>query len=439
MKKLTALFLAVVMMMALATSASAAGTGIIKITGATTGTTYNIYKVLDVENTEDAYRYKEVSGWGDFVNAQTTYVTVTDGYVVWKDYGVDATAFVAAAYSYATTENISATDSQVAAGSSVTFENLDPGYYIVKSSRGDSIGAGTTINGGTVEIAEKNTSLPYITKGVREDDGDTWGESNIAAIGETVNFEIVVAAGTGGKDYVIEDTLGAGFTFDENTVAVTYEGNVLTKDTDYTVGKSGQVVTFDLTLYCEKNALVANDEFRITYTAKLNTKAVIAGTGNKNDAKLAYDEVNLGTTAKTDSTTTYTSKIDVKKYVTGGTTPLENVGFTLYSDAGCTSEVAGESFTDAQGKLTFAGLDTGTYYLKETTVLPGYTGAEVKTISITAKNPGVTEGSETVYNTPGQELPETGGMGTTALYAVGAVLMLGAVAVLAGKKKVFEK
>lgn len=60
MKKLTALFLAVVMMMALALPASAAE---ITIENAASGT-YKAYKVLEVEGSKDAIRYKnDIDAW----------------------------------------------------------------------------------------------------------------------------------------------------------------------------------------------------------------------------------------------------------------------------------------------------------------------------------------------------------------------------------------
>lgn len=53
-----------------------------------------------------------------------------------------------------------------------------------------------------------------------------------------------------------------------------------------------------------------------------------------------------------------------KDSVTGAA--IAGVGFTLYSDAACTTSVNGERFTDASGRVLFTGLGVGTYYLKET-------------------------------------------------------------------------
>ena len=237
MKKLAALFMSIIMMMALATSASAADNdGKITINNATSGTVYTVYKVFDLKSYDQGknhYFFTVDSTWEGFVTVPgdgASYVTVDDGKYVFKASTFNSGEFAKRAYTYASSHSIPATTTVTAAGSTVEISNLAHGYYIVKSSRGNDLSAVTVVSGGMVDssgtpfsaITEKNTSLPYITKKVY--DGSAWADSNVTSINSPVNFKITIAAGEGGTQYVVEDTLGPGLTFDKNSVKVTYKG-----------------------------------------------------------------------------------------------------------------------------------------------------------------------------------------------------------------------
>ena len=124
---------------------------------------------------------------------------------------------------------------------------------------------------------------------------------------------------------------------------------------------------------------------------------------------------------------------------------------TSHSGSGENSYV--EAITDNKGKLTFAGLGSGTYTLTETEAPSGYNKlANPINISITAAptlegpNWTVTKDGEaltkptgiyefTVENNKGVTLPSTGGMGTTIFYVVGGLLVAGALVLFVVKKR----
>ena len=126
--------------------------------------------------------------------------------------------------------------------------------------------------------------------------------------------------------------------------------------------------------------------------------------------------------------------------------------------------------------FAFTGADAGKYKLVETTVPDGYNKAddlvfEVKGTyeAVSTKNPleaptltdlvildanghsitgedkvfttNLKDGTATtnIKNLPGSSLPETGGMGTTVLYAAGTLMILAAAAFLVMKKKAESK
>lgn len=107
--------------------------------------------------------------------------------------------------------------------------------------------------------------------------------------------------------------------------------------------------------------------------------------------------------------------------------------------------------SDDKGKFAFGGLSAGTYILHETKAPAGYNVLEKditivitaeydedKIIKVTHKVDGgdAEDGTAVVVkNNMGSTLPSTGGMGTTILYIVGGVLVVGAGVLLFTKKR----
>ena len=104
--------------------------------------------------------------------------------------------------------------------------------------------------------------------------------------------------------------------------------------------------------------------------------------------------------------------------------------------------------TNKSGKFTIQGLGAGTYYLTETKQPAGYNKLSTPVTVVIDKDGKVKVKNGDDYdevnrvdveNKTGTVLPSTGGAGTTMIYLVGAVLVLGSGVVLATKRRVKNK
>lgn len=491
-KKIAAIMLSVMMVLGMCSvvgaeetsGTSAAKDGKIIIKNAVPEQTYTIYQILELESFSDKtaensgnYAYKATSKWKEFVESETgkTYLeTDGSGYVTWVK-NADPAAFAKAALAYAknSTKPIAAEESKNAPDatvgsttSTVTFENLGLGYYLVDSSVGALCSLDTTAK--EVEIQEKN-GVPSVEKKVQEDSKigatDEYGESNTADIGQTVNFQTTITAQPGAQNYVLHDKMSEGLTFDKID-SVKVGDTPLAVNTDYVTESesTGDGCTFHITFtptYCE--SIKTETNIVVSYSAILNDKAKIKTDENKNETWLKYGDDKE---SNKDFTITKTFEIPVFKY-TGTDKPLAGAKFTLKkegsSDAislisiATPSEKQGDFYrvavtgekgnstvtTGNTGKFTIQGLDAGTYYLTETQQPAGYNKLkdpikikidEAGVIKVvTDKEDEVTEVK--VLNKTGSILPNTGGMGTTLFYIFGAILVIGSGVVLITKKR----
>lgn len=464
-KKFLALFLAILMTMAvLTTTAFAAGTGSIKITNTIKDDVYSVYQIFVLDEDQSAEGkpvYKVDPDWTDFKDDSgvSDYYTVdANGYVHWKKdtFAAVGAAFAALAKQYATGNDLDPdADTQTVGttGEELVFSDLPAGYYLVMSSdlNGDNTpGVASVTAGETTTIAAKDTAtgLPTIEKKVDTDNNtgtDGWGDSNNAAFHDTVYFQITITAKVGAAGYVLTDTLADGFTLNAGSIVVKKGGTPLTVGTDYTVDTSVDHV-FTLTFEQDfLNTLSTHDQIVVTYNATLTKDAVTGTAGNKNTAALAFYENGHGETTDPTTTTTYTYEIEVTKTAEDGTTPLSDAKFKVYrSDSKYITAVeatgaiawgdqadAMEFTSDTNGKITIAGLVPDTYYFTETKAPAGYIQLTAdESVTITDKNETLT-----IENVSGQPLPETGGIGTTVFYIAGAVLVLGAGMLLVSKKR----
>lgn len=493
-KKIAAIMFAFMMVVSMSCNVKAddttTATGTITINNAIPEQTYTIYKILDLESYSSKeengketgnFAYKPSSEWESFIkgeNVRDKYFTFEGEYVSWKE-NADPAEFAKLALDYAKTNSKANQGLVTASGTPVQFTGLGLGYYLVDSSVGTLCSLDTTKP--TVEIKEKN-GVPSVDKKVSNSKTGTFGTSSTASIGDTVYFKTIITAQPGAQNYVLHDKMDAGLTFNESSVKAILNKNEPKENkeltaTDYSVvtrdlEDSGPKCTFHIEFtpkLCE--SLKADDTITVTYSATLNENAVIAGEGNKNETWLKYGENNnLETTHPTTDTKTF--EMHVFKFYkdkknsdkeTGladavftlskksdGTEPIkltktnENSNIYKVNNNGTITDIT----TPGDGKFTIQGLGAGTYYLTEIKQPDGYNKlAKSVKVEIDVNGAITVDGKlitgvdklVKVENKTGTVLPSTGGVGTTMIYLVGAVLVLGSGVVLATKRRVKNK
>ena len=332
----------------------------------------------------------------------------------------------------------------------------------------------------TVEIYEKNTA-PTVEKNVGNSAENVNSDKNTASIGDTVYFKTTITAQPGAQNYVLHDKMDAGLTFNESSVKAILNKNK-TKKTELT-GTDYSVVTSDLEDTNPKctfhinfsqslcDSLAANDTITVTYSAVLNENAEIGNVDkNTNEAWLKYGDSQ---TTQHKTTTTKTFEMNVFKFYidkndSNTEKGLADAVFTLSKKSDGTEPIKlidkssnvyrvakrGETGTVAtitspkSGKFTIQGLGAGTYYLTEIKQPDGYNKlAKSVKVEIDVNGAITVDGKlitgvdklVKVENKTGTVLPSTGGTGTTMIYLVGALLVLGSGVVLATKRRVKNK
>mgnify|MGYP000249701944 CR=1 FL=1 len=466
-KKLFAALLAAALVLAMAVPAFAetnATKGSITIDGTVSGETYTIYRMfkLDSYNAESkTYSYTVESAWENFfkTGAGKDYITLDgQGHPTWKA-GVDSTddsdtvaALAKAALTWAKVKGITGT-AETATGDTVTFFNLDLGYYLVDSSLGALCGLNTTNPDATIK--EKNEK-PEIKKEVQTSTGD-WSSENNAKIGDTVEYKVEIKVADGAQKYTVTDTMSKGLTFNSGSLKVT-ANDVVTTDYTLTPTTNGFTLVLPETYV---STLTKGTTIMVTYNATLNKDAVIDGDGNTNEVKLGYGNHQNTVPSKV---TTKSYQFDLVK-VDGTTNKLlDGAEFELadgetklsfVKDANGNYRVAttGEkgtttTITVKNGKVNIYGLAGKTYTLTETKAPAGYNKlvtpetvnlAEGSKAHATFDADVYKDGGVVVKNNAGTVLPSTGGMGTTLFYVIGGGLMVAAVVLLVTKKRMEHK
>ena len=564
-RKLTAVLLSLVMLLALAVPAFAADTYSITIRNDKEGHTYEAYQIFAGTVSSDAATDGETGGpmlgditWGSGVNDAShaellaaLKADATIGALAGMPDAADAAA-VAAALDEANAETAAAfadvvSDYLAAAPTGQTntmadgnyiIQGLPAGYYLVKDQDGSLQGEADTATDyivqvlGNVTMEPKDSDIPTLEKKVAEQgkgdegkydqDGGYGTHYNDVAdwnIGDRVPFKLIGSIpdmdAYDTYQYIFHDTISAGLRLDMASfdVYVAQEKNqdpvalgwaeIPAANYELTETADG----FTLAIANLKNFPYVNEEGRkyilVFYDAWLNEDAVIGLDGNPNTAYLEFsNNPNGDGTGRTedDKVIVFTYELDGTKVDGETQAALQNAQFVLLngakseaamvvdgkvtgwvkvgSEAAAAEEQIPETYEEwverygdqnviftsaADGTFKIAGLDDGTYYLREIQAPNGYNllEADVKLdIAATTANgqewdgdpatalrglnmtfnvvdaeevptevEGVLVGGTvgiTVENNQGATLPETGGMGTTLFYIIGGLLVVGA-------------
>ena len=357
MKKIMAIMLAAIMMMAMSVTAFAAETTHSLTVNAKggqdlKGQTINLYKLFDVtesksgETTNYAYtvnntykvalasvlKISETSKDEDFVKA------VADQKATIQQFANDFTA-------KALTDNLGATKTSGKIAESKTsyeFTGLDAGYYLVYVTGGKEIQSSLVTVDATTTTVNLKTEAPSITK---------TADKETAEIGQVVKYTVTGAipdtTGYSGYVYKIHDELTKGLDFVNDANGTALEAGATTVNVTVAFKEAGvtdastapttaaidtnnsKKMSLDLSAWVKANQTNKGKEFTVTYYAKVNKDAEVT---NNNKASLEYGNNPIDTTTTTPSEAkTNTYPLDINKTKKGSDEKLAGAKFRLYS------------------------------------------------------------------------------------------------------------
>ena len=525
MKKILAVLLAAIMTLAMTVTAFAEGETTTKPTAAdhATATVNNVeatatvtaYQIVKADYNEFGFTgYSSVKRGGAALVADPLAPTSTEITAIAKDTtGLKA---VTMAKSGGATEGLTSFTA-----------DLEPGYWMVLVTGNANevynpmlVGVYYSVSGSDNTMisgpVDANTNWTLVTKDAYAKSTEPMidktivdGEKDVA-IGDTVNFKIQTAIPSYSEQYTsvevkVSDALSQGLTLNQNSIVVKVDDTEAVQEgTDtYSIKKSAS--GFEISFVSAYALANSGKSIVVTYSAKLNENAGINFDANTNTATLTYTNNPDGDTKEVkDRTYTYTFGIDAKlngsseekwnttteelikgekvKEETASETKdvfkaLAGATFTLTSKT--TPAKVYTATSDADGALTFTGLDAGSYTLVETKAPQGYsvntaeipvvisaeynTDGTLKSYSITV-NGKATSTYEATYagdtivnktitnlvqgkdnktseilNTKLVNLPSTGGIGTTIFTVAGSLIMIFAAALLFASRRRISK
>ena len=382
MKKIFALLVAVLLIVASMSVAFAADAGSITLSNAETGAKYNLYKLFDATVAPDgkiAYQLKS----GDNVTNDTffkTYFDIVNGYVIAKDTFTESVLGTTEFKTWAAAFGTKVGDEVTATTGTITWSPIDYGYYYISST----VGAILTVDSANpaATVIDKNQTVSFDKNIVSGEDLIKMNEAGLAI---DVPFDITVnAKNYEGTDkvfkYVIYDTMDNGWTM--KAAPVVKVGGETLAATAYTISykdKSGNATEtlanaeyFEITIPWTTDGTKATDhlydsnaKINVTYTAFLDpAKAAdvkVGATPNLNDAQVKYFKGNDGPDTPSGDlghriTKTWETALTIIKH-DGQNNILTGAQFTLTSTNG--TKV---SYVYEKKYVAHTGEGKGTYY-----------------------------------------------------------------------------
>ena len=439
-KKIGALLVAAIMVLAMASTAFADGpTATITVNNADKATlTYA--QVIRADQTTR-------TGWA-FVNDD-----VKNAYI--EAYGVaddDAQAAIEALIANTDAEKLG--KAQALAAGKVSFVKMsnpqtvsEAGVYLVKATEvgytynimSAYVGFGEAPNLTNAIVNAKKTPI-QVNKKVLDTDNVT-KTGDILTYTVSTNVPYINPTDTDKSFYAYDELTGAEYV-NTDKATITLNGEDVTAS--YPISFVNNKFSVDLSTMINDANSHAGEPVVITYQVKVtsenDTITNKATAGHKDGDQYGSKESK-----------TYEGNITLTKYGENNVT-LANAGFEVRKDGAAdaltfvklsdgvykyvpadTEGAMTEVVTDANGKVKVQGLDIGTYKFKEVTAPQGYsvnTTDVSATLEVAEKDNGTASGvltqTTSMNDTKLGSLPSTGGMGTYLFTIIGVVVMAGA-------------
>lgn len=489
-KKLASFILAFAMVMAIAMpSVVVAAETTYKLTLQNTveGHTYEVYQVFSgTLSTKNGNKVLSDLKWGSGVKTNAYSKTAKEK----AETLTNENAARAFAKELVDQDKLSIATKTVSSATGTTeIAGLTAGYYLVKDTdeslknKNDSYTAYILQVVGDARTSVKS-DVPSSEKKVKDINDSTetettkWQDAADWDIGDEVPFKIEGTLPSNYDKYEtytlkFHDKQEEGLTFKLESVRV-YIDDVEIKTGFEVVENPDDGDTFDVVFENLKNTSATNgSKVRVEYKSELNGNANLGKPGNKNTMYMEFsnnpNSEQGGEIGKTpeDTVIVFTYKVSVNK-VNEKNEKLDGADFTLEKNVNGEWKLIDKVSSTPGDVFEFKGIDDGKYKLTEIqapdnydmlsdpiyfTVTAGHVDGANPSLntfsgSITDGNVGemaftadIDTGilSTTIQNKPGSSLPETGGMGTTVLYAAGTLMILAAAAFLVMKKKADSK
>lgn len=305
---------------------------------------------------------------------------------------------------------------------------LKHGYWLFVT-KADTINEGeagtspifTVVGNAPVEITEK-TGIPTVEKKIVSDADGLEHDAADSQIGQDVTYNLYGTIAEnfdkyGTYFYQFSDQISKGLALQEGAKVYLYKNkndakadSARTKGTDITTNfsKSTDAAAEDgsiTTKWTCDNLKTVKDVTKdsyivVSYTARINEHAIVAGTESNNNAVILkysnnpIDKESKGQTPP-DTVKDYTYGLRINKVDLGTEKALKDAKFTITTngdensanvkyvkDDGTLSDTEVVLSTNANGVITLTGLDAGIYTVTEVTAPSGYTAVDPFTFEI---------------------------------------------------------